>query len=93
MCIGIPGRITGLAGDGDLADVEVAGVVRSINIGLLCEDPPAVGDWILIHTGFALARMTELEARDAWEFLVGIGEAYDREMLHPTDGPVPLPGE
>ncbi|MGA8118159.1 MAG: HypC/HybG/HupF family hydrogenase formation chaperone [Actinocatenispora sp.] len=93
MCIGIPGRVTAVSAENDLADVEVSGVVRGINVGLLSDDPPAPGDWILIHSGFALSRMTEEEARDAMAFLVEISEAYERELAAPSLGPVPLPGE
>ncbi|MGZ4600830.1 MAG: HypC/HybG/HupF family hydrogenase formation chaperone [Oryzihumus sp.] len=64
MCLGVPGRVVGLHAGGDLADVDVAGVVRTVNIGLL-EEPPTPGDHILIHSGFALERMTPEEARDA----------------------------
>ena len=64
MCLGLPGRVIALHEGGDLADVDVAGVVRAINIGLL-DGPLAPGDHILIHSGFALERMTREEARDA----------------------------
>ena len=64
MCLGIPGRIVGLDPGGDLAQVDVAGVVRDIHVGLL-DDPPAAGDYILIHSGFALDVMTAEQARDA----------------------------
>jgi hydrogenase maturation protein HypF len=54
MCLGIPGHIEALDDDhADLADVEVAGATRKINIGIL-EERPAVGDWILIQAGFAI---------------------------------------
>lgn len=90
MCMGVPGRVVRLV-DTDLAEVDVCGTPRLINIGLL-DAPPAAGDWILIHTGFALSTMDAEEARQALEFLVGIGEAYEREAARPSDGPVPLPG-
>ena len=77
MCLGVPGRVVSLHAGGDLADVDVAGVVRIVNIGLL-EEPPAPGDHILIHSGFALERMTEEEARDA---LAVFGEEDGLDVL------------
>ena len=62
--MGIPGRIVAVEAGNDLAQVDVAGLVREINIALL-DDPPAVGDHILIHSGFALERMSAQEARAA----------------------------
>ncbi len=64
MCLGLPGRVVEVTPGYDLAKVDVAGVVRDINIGLL-DEPPAVGQYILIHTGFALELMTEQQAADA----------------------------
>ncbi|MFB9964214.1 HypC/HybG/HupF family hydrogenase formation chaperone [Sinosporangium siamense] len=63
----------------DLATVDVSGVRRAINIGLL-EDDLEPGDWILIHVGFALSKIDEDEARAALAFLESIGEAYDEEI-------------
>lgn len=64
MCLGIPGRIVRLLDGGEVALVDVAGVVREINIGLL-DGPLHADDYILIHSGFALERMTAEEAQDA----------------------------
>lgn len=64
MCLGIPGRIVSVEAGNDLARVEVAGVVREINLALL-DGPWTAGDYILIHSGFALERMTAEQARDA----------------------------
>lgn len=69
-----------MEGQADLAVVEVSGVKRAINIGLLEGQAVGPGDWILIHVGFALSRIDEEEARAAMEFLEGIGQAYDEEM-------------
>jgi len=49
----------------DVARVDVQGVVRDINIALLEDSPPAAGDWVMIHLGFALEPMTEAESEDA----------------------------
>ena len=66
MCLGVPGRIIERSPvEPDLARVDVEGIVRDINIALLEDDPPAPGEWVLIHLGFALEKMTEEEAREA----------------------------
>ena len=81
MCLGIPGEIVELVADQpDLAKVDVSGVRRMINIGLLCDDPPVPGEWVLIHVGFALSKIDEQEAAAAMQFLEGIGQAYDDEI-------------
>ena len=60
MCLGIPGRIVELPVDQpDLGRVDVEGVIRDINLVLLADDPPLPGEWVLIHLGFALEKMTE----------------------------------
>ena len=75
MCLGIPGRVVALRDDHpDLARVDVEGVVRDINLGLLEDDPAKPGDWILIHLGFALQKMTEAEVADALDVLTVLGQ-------------------
>jgi len=74
MCLGIPGRVVEQSPDHpDLARVDVEGVVRDINMALLDDDPPKAGEWILIHLGFALQRMTEAEAADALATMAVLG--------------------
>jgi hydrogenase expression/formation protein HypC len=81
MCLGIPGEVIEINQQRpDLAKVAVSGVKRAINIGLLADDPPVPGDWILIHVGFALSKIDEEEAKAALEFLESIGKAYDDEL-------------
>ena len=81
MCLGIPGEVIGLHPEQpDLAKVDVSGVRRLINIGLLSDDPPAPGEWVLIHVGFALSKIDEGEAAAAMQFLEGIGKSYDDEI-------------
>lgn len=81
MCLGIPGEIVEILADQpDLANVDVCGVRRAINIGLITDDKPQPGDWILIHVGFALSKIDEVEAKAAMDFLVGIGQAYADEI-------------
>ena len=81
MCLGIPGEVIELHPEQpDLAKVDVSGVRRLVNIGLLADDPPVPGEWVLIHVGFALSKIDEHEAAAAMEFLEGIGQAYDDEI-------------
>jgi hydrogenase expression/formation protein HypC len=83
MCLGIPGRIVEIL-DEDLmlAKAEVGGVRRSINIGLVHHDGERVevGDWVLIHVGFAMSKIDEAEARSNLRVLEGIGESYEQEL-------------
>ena len=89
MCLGIPGQILEISPDHpDVAKVDVSGVRRAINVGLLADDALAPGDWILIHVGFALSKIDEEEARAALEFLEGIGQAYADEMAALTESMV-----
>jgi hydrogenase expression/formation protein HypC len=82
MCLGIPGEIVELLPDRpDLAKVDVSGVKRAINVGLLEGETLQPGDWILIHVGFALSKIDEEEAKAALEFLEGIGQAYADELV------------
>lgn len=81
MCLGIPGQVVELMAEHpDLAKVDVSGVRRAVNIGLLADEGVRPGDWVLIHVGFALSKIDEREAKAAMEFLVGIGQAYEEEI-------------
>jgi hydrogenase expression/formation protein HypC len=75
MCLGIPGRVVELpVAHPDIGRVDVEGVVRDINLALVDDDPPRVGEWVLIHLGFALQKMTEAEVADARSTLAILGE-------------------
>lgn len=81
MCLGIPGEIVQVHTDRpDLAKVDVSGVRRAINIGLLEDEELAPGDWILIHVGFALSKIDEQEAQATLDFLQTIGREYTDEL-------------
>ena len=81
MCLGIPGEVVELGtAHPDLAKVEVAGVRRTINIGLLADEGVVPGDWVLIHVGFAMSKIDEEEARRAMEGLQLLGAAYAEEL-------------
>ena len=75
MCLAIPGKIVELVTDPlNLAMVEVVGVRRRVDLGLLGDDPPVVGDWVLIHVGFAMSKISEQEAEDQMRMLAVLGE-------------------
>ena len=83
MCLGIPGQIVEVVDDQNhIAKAEVSGVRRNVNIGLLTEgdDAVGVGDWVLIHVGFAMSKIDEEEARQTREFLEMLGEPYEQEL-------------
>ena len=81
--MGIPGQIVEIL-DEDiyLAKAEVGGVRRNINIGLVHneDEKVEVGDWVLIHVGFAMSRLNEAEAHSTLQALEEIGEAYEQEL-------------
>jgi hydrogenase expression/formation protein HypC len=81
MCLGIPGQILEIYDDdAQLAKVNVSGVRRKVNIGLLEYDDVGTGDWVLIHVGFALSKIDEGEAEQTLVMLKGMGQAYQDEM-------------
>lgn len=74
MCLAIPGQIVELSEQPSLVKVDVGGVRRNINVGLLDDGEATIGDWILIHVGFALSKIGEAEARDQLRMLRAMGE-------------------
>jgi hydrogenase expression/formation protein HypC len=79
MCLAIPGQVIELVDEQNrLAKVDVAGVLRNVNIGLLEDAGP--GDWVLIHVGFALSKVDEDEARATLGLLQRMGEAFEQEL-------------
>jgi hydrogenase expression/formation protein HypC len=79
MCLAIPGQVIELVDEQNrLAKVDVAGVLRNVNIGLLDDAGP--GDWVLIHVGFALSKVDEDEARATLGLLQRMGEAFEQEL-------------
>jgi hydrogenase expression/formation protein HypC len=75
MCLAIPGKIVEISGDNaELALVDVVGVRRKIDLGLLQDDRPVPGDWVLIHVGFAMSKISECDALDQMNTLRALGE-------------------
>ncbi|HET9738016.1 MAG TPA: HypC/HybG/HupF family hydrogenase formation chaperone [Solirubrobacteraceae bacterium] len=83
MCLAIPGRIVEVIdAPNRLATVDVAGVRRTVNIGLLDVDGDSAepGDWVLIHVGFALSKVDEEEAIATRRLLENMGAEYEQEL-------------
>ena len=82
MCLAIPGQVVEfVAGnDNQLALVDVVGVKRRINIGLLEPGELELNDWILIHVGFAMSKVDEREATEALSMLQMMGQAFTDEL-------------
>ena len=83
MCLAIPGQVIELVDEENrLARIEVAGVRRTVNVGLLDGDDGGArpGDWVLIHVGFALAKVDEEEAMATLRLLEQMGAEYEREL-------------
>lgn len=97
MCLAIPGKIVELVpGSPNLGTVEVAGVRRKVDLGLLQDDMPKAGDWVLIHVGFAMSKVSEEDALDQMRTLKMLGETeqvmqevrgYGLEGSDHKDGP------
>jgi hydrogenase expression/formation protein HypC len=79
MCLGIPGQVIEREAASDLALIDVSGVRRTINVALLDDDVRS-GDWVLIHVGFALARIDEAEAQRALSMLQMMGSGLNEEL-------------
>jgi hydrogenase expression/formation protein HypC len=79
MCLAIPGRVVEIVDETNRpARVDVAGVQRNVNVGLV--DATAPGDWVLIHVGFAMSKVDEGEAEATLRLLQQMGEAYEQEL-------------
>ena len=79
MCLAVPGQIVGVVDEANhLAKVDIAGVQRNVNVGLL--DDAAPGDWVLIHVGFAISRVDEEEAISTRRLLEQMGAEYEQEL-------------
>jgi hydrogenase expression/formation protein HypC len=81
VCLGIPGQLVEFVDANDqLARVDVSGVTRTINIGLLEDELLQPGDWVLIHVGVAMSKIDEEEANLALASLKLMGQAYGDEL-------------
>ena len=83
MCLAIPGQVVEITDAANrLAKVDVAGVQRTVNVGLLDADGAGAepGDWVLIHVGFALSKVDEEEAQATLSLLQGMGQDFETEL-------------
>jgi hydrogenase expression/formation protein HypC len=82
MCLGIPGQIVAISdAENMLGIVDVCGVRREIHLACIVDDGHAiqscVGDWVLVHVGFAMSRIDEAEAAATLALLAEFGELED----------------
>lgn len=77
MCLAIPGQIRSFTDDRSLATVEVTGVRRQVNVDLLKNAPLDEGDWVLIHVGFAMSKISVEEAALQLRMLTELGEVTE----------------
>jgi hydrogenase expression/formation protein HypC len=76
MCLAIPGKVIDIsAANYDSALVDVVGVRRRVDLSLLQDDRPVPGDWVLIHVGFAMSKISEQDALDQMHTLQMLGES------------------
>jgi len=81
MCLGIPGQIVEIVDDQfDIAKVEVSGVRRNISVALVRPEGIAPGDWVLVHVGFAMSKIDEVEAQETLKALKLLGDPFSDEI-------------
>lgn len=81
MCLGIPGQVVDIVdAEQSLAKVDVNGVRRTISVRLLADDNLQVGDWVLVHVGFAMAKIDEHEATLTLDQVQKMGADYAAEI-------------
>ena len=93
MCLGIPGQIVAVIEAADaMAMAEVGGVRRPVNVSFILDDRPAeacIGEWVLIHVGFAMAKIDEAEAMRTLALLRELGEMQaELEAMQPAGGDI-----
>jgi hydrogenase expression/formation protein HypC len=88
MCLAVPGRILSIDGDDPIlrsGRVDFAGVVKQVNLAYVPE--ANVGDYVLVHVGFAISTVDEAEARQVFEYLKQMGDLEELEPGTPAPGP------
>jgi hydrogenase expression/formation protein HypC len=84
VCLAIPGQVVAIGPEPHLATVEVSSVRRKVNIDLLQAEALAIGDWVLIHVGFAMSRISAAAANEQLRLLRMLGE--DAEAMQELEG-------
>ena len=82
MCLGIPGRVVEISDAGNkLALVEIGGIRRQVNLACIVDEQhtmeDCVGDWVLVHVGFAMSRIDEAQAAETLQILAQLGEVQE----------------
>lgn len=81
MCLGIPGQVVEITDtDNFLAKVDVNGIKRVISVRLLADTGLDAGDWVLVHVGFAMAKIDSREAAQTLEAMKKMGQTYKDEI-------------
>ena len=84
MCLAIPGQIVEIFSEGSdhrkTALIDVVGVRRKVDLGLLQDDMPEPGEWVLIHVGFAMSKIDENEAHETMKALYTMGDIFSDEL-------------
>lgn len=81
MCVGIPAQVVELRPSGPhTAIVDVEGARREVNTIMVDDEPLAVGEWVLLHVGFAMSRIDAAEAAETLAFMRELGSVYDDEI-------------
>ena len=86
MCLAVPGKILSIEGDDPLlraGKVDFAGVVKRVNLAYVPE--AAVGDYVLVHVGFAISTVDEAEAKQVFEYLRQMGELAELDAPEPEN--------
>jgi hydrogenase expression/formation protein HypC len=96
MCLGIPAQLVEIVDhEAKIAKAEIGGVRRDVSFALL-EGEPRIGEWVLVHVGFALDRIDEEQARETLELFEAMGQAYEEELktvrASTVDGQAPESG-
>jgi hydrogenase expression/formation protein HypC len=90
MCLGIPGRIVAISdAERKLATVDVSGVKREVNIACIIGEraiDACIGDWVLVHVGFAMSVIDEAQAAETLRILIELGEAQQEITAMRTSG-------
>ena len=78
MCLAIPGKIVEIVDEeNSIAKIEVGGVRRNVNVGMLDKEEASVGNYVLVHVGFAMTKIDEEEAKETLRILEEIGQYQD----------------
>ena len=84
MCLAIPGKVTSIAGDDPLwrtGRVDFGGIIKEVSLAYVPE--AKVGEYVIVHVGFALSRLDEAEARKVFDYIKEMGELAELKEAGP----------